>query len=514
MNKEQKWITGISLFVIGIIAGLILSARFNITGVLHSEDTTNISSSATVPLVNPDGYSPFTKVAKLAMPAVVNISTEHIIKQQGGEFQLPFDEFFKKFFGDQIPQFKIPEREFKERSLGSGFIFRKDGKYYYILTNNHVVRNADKIIVKLSDKKILKGDKVKLVGADPRTDVAVLKIEYSGDLPVLRLGNSDSIQVGDWAIAIGNPFGLDRTLTVGVISAKGRSGIPLPQGPDYQDFIQTDAAINPGNSGGPLLNIKGEVIGINTAITSPSGGFVGIGFALPINTAKWVAKQLIAHGKVQRGYMGIRPQPVDENLAKAYGLKKPYGVLVAEVLDGTPAQKAGLKEGDIILSYNGKKVTDLQEFRIMVAETPPGTRVTLKVKSPNGKIRKITMKLTEYPEKESMAKGEKSEEEEVEPGKAKWAGLVVVDARSDMAKAMGLSQEEGVVIIKVSPNSPADDAGFRKGDVIVKVGEIEVKGLLSFKRAVKKYKHSNKPIIVKILRNQMPMFLGFNPKGD
>ncbi len=510
MNKEQKWIVGLSLFVIGIVVGLILSAKLDITPRLHSENAPD--TSMTVPLVNTEGHSPFARIAKIAMPAVVNISAEHVIRQPGGEFQLPFDDFFRKFFGDQLPQFKIPPREFKERSLGSGFIFKKDGRFYYIMTNNHVIRNADKIVVKLSDKKILKGDKVKVVGKDPRTDVAVLKIEYDGNLPVLRLGNSDSIQVGDWAIAIGNPFGLDRTLTVGVISAKGRSGIPLPQGPDYQDFIQTDAAINPGNSGGPLLNIRGEVIGINTAITSPSGGFVGIGFAVPINTARWVAEQLIEHGKVQRGYMGIRPQPVDENLAKAYGLKKPYGVLVAEVLDGTPAQKAGLKEGDIILEYNGKKVTDLQEFRLMVAETPPGTKVTLKVINPEGKIRTVTMKLAEFPEEKVASSKEKQEEEIVEPGKAKWAGLVVVDVRSDEAKRLGLAAEEGVVVIDVTPDSPAEDAGFMKGDVIVKIGTVEVKGLESFKKARKKYKHSKKPIIVKILRHNIPMFLGFNPE--
>ncbi len=512
MNREQKWIAGTSLFVIGIVVGLILSARLSLTPALHSEDANN--ANMTVPLVNTEGHSPFAAIAKIAMPAVVNISTEHIIKQPGGEIPGPFDEFFKKFFGDQAPQFKIPPRQFKERSLGSGFIFKKDGKFYYILTNNHVIRNADKIVVKLSDKKVLKGDKVKVVGTDPRTDIAVLKVEYSGDLPVLRLGNSDSIQVGDWAIAIGNPFGLDRTLTVGVISAKGRSGIPLPQGPDYQDFIQTDAAINPGNSGGPLLNIRGEVIGMNTAITSPSGGFVGIGFAVPINTAKWVAEQLIKHGKVSRGYMGIRPQPVDENLAKAYGLKKPAGVLVAEVLDGTPAQKAGLKEGDIILEYNSQKVTDLQEFRLMVAETPPGTKVTLKVINPEGKTRKITMKLTEYPEEKTASANKGAEEEQVEPGKAKWAGLTVVDARSDQAKQMGLSAEEGVVVVEVKPNTPAEDAGFARGDVIVKVGTMEVKGLESFKRAMKKYKHSKKPVVVKILRNHMPMFLGFSPEKD
>lgn len=512
MNKEQKWIMGVSLFVIGIIAGLILSARLNLTSPLHSEDT--LDTARSMPLVSTGGHSPFTKIAKLAMPAVVNISTEHTVKQTREEPLTPFDEFFKKFFGGQAPQFKIPPREFKERSLGSGFIFKKEGKFYYIMTNNHVIRNADKIVVKLSDKKILKNDKVKIVGHDPRTDIAVLKIEYSKNLPVLPLGNSDSIEVGDWAIAIGNPFGLDRTLTVGVISAKGRSGIPLPQGPDYQDFIQTDAAINPGNSGGPLLNIKGEVIGMNTAITSPSGGFVGIGFAVPINTAKWVAEQLIKHGKVARGYMGIRPQRVDENLAKAYGLKEPYGVLVAEVINETPAYEAGLKEGDIILEYNGTKITDLQKFRLMVAETPPGTKITLKVIGPNGKTRKIVMKLTEYPEEETIASTSKDRNEDVSPGKVKWAGLTVVDARSNEAKNLGLSAENGAVIIEVKPGSPADEAGFMRGDVIVRIGEVEVLGLESFKKAMKKYKRSKKPIVAKILRNHMPMFLGFNPGGE
>ncbi len=482
------------VFLLGIIAGAVITARF------HAAET----ASAAPSLVNEEGESPFVKVAEEIMPTVVNISTERIIKAPDKEFDFggtPFDEFFKKFFEQFHPPF--PE---KQRSLGSGFIFKRDGDYYYIMTNNHVIRNADKIIVKLSDKTEITGDDVEVVGKDPLTDIAVIKIKAPGeDLPVAKLGDSDRIKVGDWAIAVGNPFGFDRTVTVGVISAKGRSGLNIPEGPVYQNFIQTDAAINPGNSGGPLVNIKGEVIGVNSAITSPSGGFVGIGFAIPINLAKHIADQLINVGKIERGYLGILPQPLTPELAKAYGLEKPEGVLVAKVEKDTPAEKAGLKEGDVIIEFNGKKVTDVESFRLMVAETPPGTKVKIKVIGEDGRERTLTARLAKYPEEMVARLGGE------EGSKVSWLGMTVVDAGSDEARKLGIKAKKGVVVIEVDPEGKASDAGIRVGDVVRKVGKFEIEDIGDFRKAKKIYSDYGKPIIIKVLRGGVPRFLAVTP---
>ncbi len=484
----------IVMFLVGILAGILITTKF------HTAEVANAAPA----LVNEEGESPFVKVAEEIMPTVVNISTERIIRspREGFDFgETPFDEFFKKFFEQFHPPF--PE---KQRSLGSGFIFRREGDYYYIMTNNHVIRNADKIIVKLSDKTEITGDDVEVVGKDPLTDIAVIKIKAPGEnLPVAKLGDSDKIKVGDWAIAVGNPFGFDRTVTVGVISAKGRSGLNIPEGPVYQNFIQTDAAINPGNSGGPLVNIKGEVIGVNSAITSPSGGFVGIGFAIPINLAKHIAEQLINVGRIERGYLGILPQPLTPELAKAYGLEKPEGVLVARVEKDTPAEKAGLKEGDVIIEFNGKKVTDVESFRLMVAETPPGTKVKIKVIGEDGKVRTLTAKLAKYPENIIARVG--GEEE----NKVTWLGMTVVDVNSDEAKKLGIKAEKGVVVIEVDPEGKASDAGIHTGDIIVKIGKFEIKDLADFRKAKRVYSDYGKPIIVKVLRGGVPRFLALSP---
>ncbi len=499
-RKIRNLLIIVLVFALGIFSGVTLTSK------LHFAQ----EAKAQPGIVDENGESPFVKVAQEIMPTVVNISTERIIKNPAEGFQFgegPFDEFFKKFFEQFHPP--IPE---KERSLGSGFIFKKDGDYYYIMTNNHVVRNADKIIVKLSDKTVITGDDVKVVGRDPLTDIAVVKIKAPGeDLPVAKLGDSDKIKVGDWAIAVGNPFGFDRTVTVGVISAKGRSGLNIPQGPVYQNFIQTDAAINPGNSGGPLVNIRGEVIGVNAAITSPSGGFVGIGFAIPINLAKHIAEQLIKTGKIERGYLGILPQPLTPELAKAYGLKKPEGVLVAKVEKDTPADKAGLKEGDVIVEFNGKKVTDVESFRLMVAETPPGTEVEIKVIGEDGKKRTLHAKLAKYPE-QMLAQLGGGGETEVEQGKVSWLGMTVVDVKSDDAKKLGIKADKGVVVITVDPSGKASDAGIQVGDVILKVGKIEINGLSDFAKAKDVYKDSKKPIIMKLSRRGIPRFIAITPK--
>jgi len=475
------------IFLMGIVGGVLLTAKLNLspTVVAQIEEKTQLSQpKETYQEKYLNEESPFAKVAEEVMPSVVNIQAEQVIKEEGSPFEFkfegPFEEFFKKFF-----EFHGPRTE-KRHVLGSGFIFLRKGDDYFILTNYHVIKGAEKIIIKLSDRREFKGDEVKIVGTDKRTDLAVLKIRSKSPLPVARLGDSDDIKVGDWAIAIGNPFGLERTVTVGVISAKGRSGLYLPEGPDYQDFIQTDAAINRGNSGGPLINIKGEVIGINTAITSPSGGFVGIGFAIPINLAKYVTEQLIEKGKVVRGYLGVRIEDVTPELAEAYNLERPRGAIITEVVEGTPADKAGLKAGDIIVEFNGREVEDMNSLRIIVAETPPGTKVKIKVIREGGKEKEFTVRLTEYPGESVMV----SSKEEVE-----WLGMKVVDISSEKAKPFEVEEKEGVVVIEVEEDSPAKEAEIGKGNVIRKVEDIEIKSVEDFKKAKKKYGKRKKPII-------------------
>ncbi len=492
LKMTRKWSLALIIFVIGLAAGIILTAQLNITPKSEAENS--------VPLVTPEGTSPFVKVAKEVMPCVVNISAEKIVEMPGFQFQGPMDEFFRQFFKG----FQIPPQKQKQRSLGSGFIFKKKDGYYYILTNNHVVRNADKLIVKLSDKSIYSGDQVEVVGTDEHTDIAVLKVKADHKLPIAKLGDSDSVQVGDWAIAIGNPFGLERTVTVGVISAKGRSGIPLPNGPDYQDFIQTDAAINPGNSGGPLVNIKGEVIGINTAITSPSGGFIGIGFAIPINTAKFVAEQIIEKGKVERGFLGVTIQEVTPDIAEVYKLKEPMGALVSDVKEGYPAAKAGIKAGDIIVKFNGKEIKSVDDLRLMVAMTPPGTKVKVEVVREGGSHKTFTLKLASYPEagKEGAQSQGKEEEEETETSSS-WLGMTVQPNPNG----------DGVVVTNVKPESDISDK-IAVGDIILRIGKYEIKSISDFKKAKKAYKKSDQPVLIRIERNGQRLFVAVKPKSD
>ncbi len=311
----------------------------------------------------PDTLAPVVADVK---PAVVNISTVQAVRQtrRGFRGQDPYEEFFGRFFGGPMPQESRPQQ-----SLGSGFIIDKDG---YILTNLHVIGNADKIMVKLANEKEYEA---RLVGRDPRTDLALIKISARGDLPVVRLGDSDALQVGDWVLAIGNPFGLEQTVTAGIVSAKGRV---IGDGP-YDDFIQTDAAINPGNSGGPLFNTQGEVVGINTAIFSQSGGNIGIGFAVPVNMAKSLLPQLKAKGRVSRGWLGVSIGPVTDEALKELKLQDTKGALVMEVVEQSPADRAGLQSGDVIIGFNGKEITRAQDLPRLVGATPLGKEVTLQV---------------------------------------------------------------------------------------------------------------------------------------
>ncbi len=419
----------------------------------------------------------FAKVVQKARPAVVFIRVEKTVEKSTAQgpfnYMDPFDffndPFFQRFFGPRFhrPQ---PKRKFKERGQGSGFIVDKKG---YILTNNHVVGGADLIEVRLFDGREFKA---KIIGTDPQSDVAVIKIDVDDDLPVLPLGDSDKLQVGEWVIAVGNPFGLSESVTVGVVSAKGRNRIGIN---DYEDFIQTDAAINPGNSGGPLINIRGEAIGMNTAIFSRSGGYMGIGFAIPINMAKAVMRQLIEKGKVVRGWLGVVIQEINEDLAKSFGLEKPEGVLVTEVADDSPAKRGGLKQGDIILQLNGQKVKDVGDLRNRIALTPPGTKVKLLVLR-DGKKKLLVVKIGEKPGETTVAG--------VRHGILKKLGLSIQDLTPELAEQFGYKEGQGVLVSEVEPGSPAERAGIRAGFLIEEVNRVRVHNVKECMEALRKSK--------------------------
>ncbi|MEO0071809.1 MAG: DegQ family serine endoprotease [candidate division WOR-3 bacterium] len=482
--------------VFAFVLGLFVAGSFNFRSrnTLEAQAKPQISEPKYT-VITEEGTSPFVKVAEMVIPTVVNISAEKVIKTRSRDFWWPFDDdWFKEFFKN-LPKIE-PETE-KRQTLGSGVIISEDG---YIITNNHVIADYDNIVVRLYDKTEYKGKKVKVVGRDPKTDVAVLKIDV-GDrkLPVAKLGNSDEIKVGDWAIAVGIPFGLEGTVTVGVISAKGRSNIPLPE-ISYQDFIQTDASINPGNSGGPLVNIRGEVIGINTAIRSPVGANVGIGFATPINLVKEIAETLIKKGKIVRGYLGVYPQEISQDLKEALGLPSTEGVLISEVVENTPAAKAGLKPGDVIVRFNGVKVKDVSQFRRMVAEHSPGTKVKIEVIR-EGKNFTLEATLGELPEEVSV-KPEKKQEESKELTRT-WLGITVKETASGT---------KGVEVAEVEAGSVGELAGIQTGDIILKIDKYDIEGISDFSKAANALKNTKRPILFRIKRGSASLFIAVTPE--
>lgn len=416
------------------------------------------SVKAKVPENTVVGRPDFVNLVKKIAPSVVNIRTVKVVKNDeslsrhynGPESPWPRDffgdDFFDRFFGG------TPGGEHKERSLGSGFIISKDG---YLLTNNHVVEGAEKIKVILSDEKELDGE---IIGKDAKIDIALVKVKAEGDLPVAALGDSDGVEVGEWVMAIGNPFGLDHTVTVGVVSAKGRV---IGAGP-YDDFIQTDASINPGNSGGPLLNTKGDVIGINTAIVAHGQG---IGFAIPINMVNEIIEQLKDKGRVVRGWLGVFVQKVTPELAGSFGLDNARGALIGQVVEDGPAEKAGVKKGDIILQFGDEIIDEMNELPRVVAATPVGKKVSVVVHR-DGKKKTLTVKIGELPE-EDTAPGETRKE--------KNFGMTVQELTPELANRLGYDDdEEGVVVSNVDPDGPAAEAGMRRGDVIKEVNRKKV----------------------------------------
>jgi len=411
------------------------------------------------------GTPDFVALAKALKPAVVNISTTKNVKPRRpmlpnprGPQMDPFEEFFERFFQGQ------PNAPRKERSLGSGFIISADG---YILTNNHVVDGADEIKVKLADGRSFSAQ---IKGGDTKLDLALLKIDTGESLPVAKLGDSGKLQVGEWVIAIGNPFGLEQTVTVGIVSAKGRV---IGAGP-YDDFIQTDASINPGNSGGPLFNAAGEVIGINTAIIANGQG---IGFATPVNAAQNIIPQLREVGHVTRGWLGVSVQPVTEELAVSFGLDKPRGALVTEVIKGSPAEGAGFQRGDIILAVEGKAVEEMTDLPRAVAGMAVDSSARFEVFR-GGKSRTLTVKIGRLAE-EGQAKAEASGEG------GSSLGMVVTELTADLARGMGLSAGKGAVVTSVDPAGPAAEANIRPGDLILEVNGKETPSASAFGQAIK-----------------------------
>ena len=404
----------------------------------------------------------FADLAEHVKPVVVNISTTKTFKNRKG-FGMPFgrspfgDDFFDRFFGD------IPQREFKQRSLGSGFIISNDG---YIFTNNHVVEQADKILVKVSDGKEYEA---KIIGTDAKTDIALIKIKPSNSLPVVEIGDSDKVRVGEWVIAIGNPFGLEQTLTAGIISAKGRV---IGAGP-YDNFIQTDASINPGNSGGPLFSMDGKVIGINTAIVAQGQG---IGFAIPINMAKSILADLKTKGKVTRGWLGISVQDITEDIAKNLNHKDKSGALVSDVFKGDPADRAGIKVGDIIKEINGKAIKDTHELLLTAAALHVGEKMTVKALR-DGKEMLFEVVVVE--------RKDKSEVVSTNRGKG-YFGLAVQEINPEVARQFGIGKNDGVIVTDVAGGSPADDVGIQPQDIIAQVNKVKISSIKDYNREMSK----------------------------
>lgn len=461
MNKKLLLI-GIAILLIGFLLGGLafygLSRGTGTLGYLPDTGTPHVSRNIM------ETSRAFTEIVSTVSPAVVNISATKIIQRETDAlFDDPFFDLFSPFNDFGMP------KKWKEKSLGSGVIVSPDG---YIITNNHVVEKGEEIRVTLFDGKTFKG---KLVGADPKTDIAIIRIDAS-KLPTLTWGDSERLQVGEFVLAIGNPYSLSHTVTMGIISAVGRANVGIA---DYEDFIQTDAAINPGNSGGPLVNVKGELIGINTAIFSRTGGYQGIGFAVPSNMVRIIMDQLVQRGKVTRGWIGVTIQELTPELSQKFGAQRAQGALVSDVMKDSPAAKAGMRRGDIILTFDGKVVKDVSNLRNMVAQSKIGDDVEMEILR-SGREYSIKVTIIEFPRTREVA--------EVIPDHSTGdteaellTGLTVMDLSKETLKQLGYNKNErGVIVVKVETGSPADEAEIRKGDIINEIDEKKIDSVDDF----------------------------------
>ncbi|MGD0278405.1 MAG: DegQ family serine endoprotease [Smithella sp.] len=469
----------VAFFIVSLVE--VLRSSLLPSGAPEIPAASAVSSDISIP-------ASFSDLAERVKPAVVNISTTKTFKGKSMGNRLgrsPFneyfgDDFFNRFFGD------VPQRDFKQRSLGSGFIISNDG---YILTNNHVVENTDKILVKISDGKEYEA---KIIGADAKTDIALIKIKPDNGLPTVVLGDSDATRVGEWVIAIGDPFGLEQTVTAGIISAKGR----VIGAGAYDNFIQTDASINPGNSGGPLFNMQGKVIGINTAIVAQGQG---IGFATPINMAKSILEDLKTKGKVTRGWLGISIQDVSEDIAKNMNYKSKNGVLVSDVFKGDPADRAGIKVGDIITEIDGKSIKDSHDLLLTTASLHVGEKATIKAFR-DGKEITFQVVVTERKDKPEIALTKKS---------SGYFGIDAQEMNKELAKQLGIPNETGVIVTDVEEGSPADDVGIQQRDIIIQVNKIKITSFKQFNMEMSKAAEK-KSVILLIKRGNSNFFVGLH----
>ena len=478
-----------ALLVLGGLGAAMSAGKINATLPPATGDTASATAATA-----PNGTS-FADLVDRVGNSVVNIKVTKVEKMGGPNMPegfgpgSPFGDFMEKFFNGQIPN--MP-REHKSQGAGSGFIISKDG---YIVTNNHVVEDATEVTVTLANKKEYTA---KVIGRDPKTDIAIVKIDPKETLTVASLGNSETLRVGDWVMAVGNPFGLSNTVTKGIVSAKNRV---IGAGP-YDDFIQTDAPINPGNSGGPLFNLKGEVVGINTAII-PNGQ--GIGFAVAVNTAKALLPQLETKGEVIRGYMGVNIQNITPELAKAMKLKEAKGALVAGVSKDSPAEAAGIKPGDVIVGFDGKDVEDVAHLPAMVAATEIGKTVPVKIVR-DGSVQSVNLKVAQMPGEKTAAKPETGNS--IEPAQGKW-GLALRDLDARTAEQVGAKAGEGVLVTSVKPDSPADQAGVRSGDVVLQVNRTPVHSAAEAQVQAKK---AEGPLLLLLKRGDASLFAALEQK--
>ncbi len=492
MCKKFTLCRVVPVVLISALIGFVAIAGPNFSARGNSLNLANAAKEA-APAVSsrPQELPDFVSLAKKLGPAVVNISTTQVGEgggqESGGRFgeEDPFGDFWRRFFGGQMPR-----GPYRQKSLGSGFIIDRDGS---ILTNNHVVDNAQKIVVRLADNQEYEA---KVVGKDSKTDIAIIKINARANLPVAALGDSDRLEVGEWVMAIGNPFGLDNTVTSGIVSAKGRH---IGQGP-YDNFIQTDASINPGNSGGPLINLRGEVVGINTAIFSRSGGNIGIGFATPINLVKELLPQLKGKGKVTRGYLGVLIQKVTPEIAESLGMQRARGALVANVSKDGAAERAGVKVGDVIVEFDGKEINDSSDLPILVARTAVDKRVSMKVLRDKKEVT-LTAVVGELKEEEVAASAPEKGE----------LGLTVQRVTPQIAESLGLQKAEGLVVTAVEPGSAADEAGLHRGDVILEIDRKPVRTVADFRKAIGAT-GKGKGVLFLVRRGESTLFMAIKPQ--
>jgi serine protease Do len=487
--EKQKRLRKILLAL--LMSGVLMGVGYGISMAVKASEE-QPASGATAP-VTPMVPANFSALADAVRHGVVNVQVVKTVKRvehetpyfQGSPFgqNNPFGDFFGPFFREDAP------RPFRQQGVGSGFVMSRDG---CILTNDHVVQDADRIKVKLSNGKEFDA---KVVGRDSKTDLALIKIEGAPDLKPLKLGNSDELKIGNWVVAVGSPFGLEQTVTAGIVSGTSRA---IGSGP-YDNFIQTDASINPGNSGGPLVNMQGEVVGINTAIIATGQG---IGFAIPINMAKEIVPQLQEKGHVTRGFLGVTIQDLTPELSKSFGLGDKRGALVSQVNPGSPADKAGIEQGDVIVMFDGKEISGSKDLPRMVASTPVGKNAAVEFLR-NGKLIERQVKVGEMEERQETAKATGG----------RPLGLSVQNLTPEIARGLGLKNETGVVVTRVEPGSPASDAGIRTGDLIQEVNRTPVKNVEDFVLKVEKLK-GQETILFLIQRGQNNLYAAVTPKSS